>query len=85
MIWSFPNQCHDVSLAELHTINGIIIYISREENLFFPHHLAVEWIVHRYEDLTLSLLEQVYENFIRQTYDYTCLYNGFWQRQIQYR
>lgn len=39
-------------------------------------------IINNYEDITLQLLKDVYDNMIRQSYDYRRLYKGYWQNQI---
>jgi hypothetical protein len=39
-------------------------------------------IVNNYEDITLELLKDVYDNMTRQNYDYRRLYKGYWQDQI---
>ncbi|CAF0838104.1 unnamed protein product [Adineta steineri] len=39
-------------------------------------------IVNNYEEINLQLLKSTYENMTRQSYDYTRLYKGYWQRQI---
>jgi hypothetical protein len=40
-------------------------------------------IVNNYEDINLSLLENVYNNMRRRSYDYKRLYKGYWQNQIK--
>jgi hypothetical protein len=41
-------------------------------------------IVNNYEEITLELLKNVYDNMTKQTYDYRRLYKGYWQREINY-
>jgi hypothetical protein len=39
-------------------------------------------IIDDYEDITLELLKDVYDNMTRQSYEYKRLYKGYWQKQI---
>jgi hypothetical protein len=41
-------------------------------------------IVNNYEEITLELLKNVYDNMTKQTYDYRRLYKGYWQQKINY-
>ncbi len=61
-------------------LGSIPIVISKSINSIFQQLPVL--IVENYDDITLQLLNSVYDKMTRQNYDYKRLYKGYWQNQI---